>query len=141
MMTRREYFDQVVDPNYQDFLAEAMSFRRAINAAVTMYHFYERIYWYRKDNSPERLPGNGSVDDFRQSLVQQCEDLDLLWDVADSMKHQFLTRPKAQGRARVVFAATDTHLSQEYEMLVGDTGRTVENLLSTVRQFWLSSIE
>ena len=43
LSTPQWWFDNIVVPNYDDFLREPLSERRAFNAFVTTYHMYERL--------------------------------------------------------------------------------------------------
>src|SRR5437660_519105 len=93
MMTPQQYLAEVVEPNYDEFRASP-SLRRAINAATTTYHFYERLYWYFKEHNPGQLGGTRTEYEFRDYLIALHPDLRLLWDMADSVKHQRLRERK-----------------------------------------------
>jgi hypothetical protein len=85
------YFQEVVEPNAQEFLqAKNLGSRRlAFNAAVSLAHMVEHVFEARKDaaNSYQSHRSSGA---WRQALYSTCPDLELLVDVSNASKHAVL---------------------------------------------------
>ena len=83
-----------MEPNYADFIKDPKCIRKAANAVVTSYHFYERIFkYYEANGDPHNyLEGAKEHDDFRRALIAKCPELGRLADAADAVKHTLRKR-------------------------------------------------
>lgn len=129
------WFDEIVTPNYMDFLANPLSERHAFNAFVTTYHMGERLYWYYLETGSRHLGGRSEGDFLRYLRSRsQCPDLEELRNAANPAKHSYLraeapsfrTAYTASGQAQVSVAGP----------LVLPSGREVKDLLASVMMFW-----
>ena len=133
------WFDEIVVPNYRDFLGNALSQRHAFNAFVTTYHMWERLYWYYRETGSPHL-GAQSEEQFLKHLSSssQCPDLEELRNAANPVKHSYL---RAKAKAFPFYRTEYTSTGQTQVPVVGGSlilpsGREVNDLLGTVMQFW-----
>ncbi len=127
------WFEEIVEPNYQEFLQNRLSRRHAINAASTTYHFFERLYhYYSQEGRTSDLLGSTRLSDFRDALISKCPDLGLLREVANATKHHLIERKSS---SKVMTATGMTHVT-ETDLVVGDTGRQFSDVIGNVMRFW-----
>lgn len=118
----RVWLNEIVIGNRNDFLADPMSVRKAINAMITAYQFIDRVYHYGGKHAPSLLRGHSDYNAFRNSILKSCITFEILHDAADTLKHTVLTsRPGTLGGA----TATCVVLSTPAALEVANTSRTV----------------
>ena len=100
----RNFFDQHVLPNYDEWLAQPLDERRARNAVAEANNMAARVYLHWKDTDRARVFDANSESEYRDALATcECEDFALVRDVADAHKHLTLDR-----RSRRVSQASQT---------------------------------
>jgi hypothetical protein len=85
--TAREFFDEIVTPDFHDFLADTASLRKAFHCALSLYHLHE---WVFADHGSQL--GDASARDFDRRLCSQSTDFQLIRDIANAAKHMVLNR-------------------------------------------------
>ncbi len=96
----KDQFVADVLPPYHDFLADPTLEHRAKAAANALAHFAEHVFVYYHYHDPSVLAGTTRAADFVSYLArtEQCEELDIIWDLALAGKHRFLDRPASRQR-------------------------------------------
>lgn len=104
--TPKDQFVVDVLPCYRDFLADPTLEHRAKAVANALAHFAEHVFVYYQYHDPSVLAGTARAADFNSLLARtkQCEDLDVIWDLALAGKHRFITRRTS--RQRYISTAT-----------------------------------
>jgi len=140
LSTPQWWFDTIVVPNYDEFMRDPLSERRAFNAFVTTYHMFERLYWYYAETGSPHLGGR-SKDDFLNHLKSrtQCPELEEIGMAANSAKHSlrvskgkppsFVLQNTSTGHTQVAIAGSGP-------VLVLPSGRAVGAQLTKVMDFW-----
>ena len=108
MPNPRDFFEQMVKPPYEAWLADPLIEWKAKAATSNADILAERVfvYWNKKDQS--QVAGAKHVRDYRTHLRKNvCPDFGLVWDVHDGLKHMMLDRPNRQ-----VTSATQTGVGQ-----------------------------
>lgn len=96
LTTATEFWEQMAQPDYQDFEADTTDLRKAVHAASSLYHLYEWVF-RQYEATPSMVFGCTNSSDLRAHLVaNECPDFGLLRDLADANKHFRLDRPTAQ---------------------------------------------
>lgn len=141
-MGPREFRNEVVQPNCDDFLADYTSVRLAFNAIAAIDALAAQIYVWSKANNPGAVQGIRDDSLYRAALAQQDLDFALLRDVAKAQKHVHLEQgnPQVTNAHQVVNRGVGFgealgvgRLGGDPQVLiVTDTGRIhiVEDLLS-----------
>jgi hypothetical protein len=129
------WFNEIVVPNYKEFLFEELSQRRAFNAIVTTYHMWERLYWYYEENKSRHLRGM-SKPDFYTYLKSQCIDLDLLRGSVNAVKHTYRTSPGLSVATATGQAVLGSGSLGWDVLVIEPTGREVKDVLTKIAQFW-----
>ncbi len=94
--TAREFWEQVAQPDYRDFVADTADLRKAIHAGSSLYHLYEWVF-QQFESMPSRVFSCTSSSDLRAHLIaNECPDFGLLRDLADANKHFRVDRPSSQ---------------------------------------------
>ena len=83
----REYFDEVVEPDFVEANKNAESLRSAFHSASSLYHLHEFVF---ADHGLEF--GHKSARDFDKALCAISRDFQLIRDIANTAKHMELTR-------------------------------------------------
>ena len=94
--TAREFWEQVAQPDYRDFIIDTTDLRKSTHAALSLYHLHEWVFWRLQ---PTDQQGNTfpSEKEFARHLSQnECSDFALIADVANAQKHFALTRGNPQ---------------------------------------------
>jgi hypothetical protein len=96
----RTFYLLAVKPACDDFLANPLSVRCAMFAAIALHHLadYRALENYVGPDNHNAM--KRAVKEVRDSLVARCPDLALIGDIADAAKHSRLTTPN--GGARLV---------------------------------------
>lgn len=93
----RNFFEGHVKPNYQEWFADPLNERHAKNAFSDANIMAERVFHYWNDRDSNRLYAATGPTPYRKALVaNECEDFQLLWDIADGHKHVELNRKPRQ---------------------------------------------
>ena len=87
LATARDFLNEVVVKDVEDFSAESESLRKAFHCALSLYHLHE---WVFASHSSELT--HKSVRDFDKSLCASSVDFQLIRDIANAAKHMELTR-------------------------------------------------
>ena len=89
----RNFFDQHVLPNYDEWLAQPLDERCALNAVAAANNMAERVYHYWKDTDRAQVFDANTESKYRDELAtRECGDFGLVRDVADAHKHLTLDR-------------------------------------------------
>lgn len=100
-MTPREYFDRYVEPAYADWRANTLSERHAKIAANEINNMADYMLTHFTQHEPSKVygiskPDNAGLATYRRNLcLQECQDFQTVWDIADAHKHQALFRKSA----------------------------------------------
>ena len=117
------FFETVVAPTVDEFLANDQNIRRGFLAAIVLSHIAD--YWAADE-------GHSNAHRVRVSVADACPAFQLVWDVADAAKHQTLTkRPDTRtltnaGQVRAPAATFGSFLFGE--VAFGATGSPVKVL-------------
>ncbi|WP_152563279.1 hypothetical protein [Ruegeria halocynthiae] len=91
--TARQYFDQVVAYNVQQYKAQPTSLPAAFNLASSLFSMHEWM-WHTYGNA---LGANlGSARDFNSHVQTACPAFKHMRDLANASKHVFLSSPSTQ---------------------------------------------
>jgi len=139
------WFETIVEPNFEEYCSDRFSRRKAVNAIVTTYHFWERLYHFQNQvSSPPRKPSRESADLFRDKLIQARPHLGVLRDVTDAVKHQLRTRKGSKYSPTDSFIATSSTgvtATTPDGLEIGDTGLLVEAVLKDVIAYWREQLD
>ena len=161
-LTAKEYFTEIVVPSHERF-RENQKRNAAIEAALPAWHVHEWV-WY-EGNPVINTQSNKDYSMFRDQLINRCEELAWVRDIADAGKHRYLgrsadvqgmhLRPPTRGGLKMagggVLRATDRDGRHGYllatspggleiELADGST-RLVSTALTAVVKFWRSYFE
>jgi hypothetical protein len=134
-MTPGEWFSKIVEPNYQAFQANPDSERHAFNAILAVHHFWDRVYQYWERIDRSRLLGSATHADFLLVLIKRHGvEIEILNDVANALKHHFLTRRSLGRDPSQMWTATATDAIYQPpaaggELQIANTGRSVSDVL------------
>ena len=106
----KDQFVTDVLPPYHDFVAAPTLEYRAKAAANALAHFAEHVFVYYNYHDPSVLAGTTRAADFVSYLArtEQCDELDIIWDLALAGKHRILDR--SASRQRHITGATEAFL-------------------------------
>lgn len=89
----RNFYDNHVRPNYDDWLANPLDERLAKNAVAEANNMAARVFRHWRCLDPAQLYGAAREGEYRKELaVRECPDFALLRDVAEAHKHVVLDR-------------------------------------------------
>jgi hypothetical protein len=97
MSMPRDFFEKMVKPVYEAWLADPLiewKAKAAVSNADTM---AERVftYWEKQDNT--KVAKTRAAAQYRTHLRENvCADFGLIWDIHDGHKHVVLSRPNRQ---------------------------------------------
>lgn len=127
-----ECFRDDVEPNYLAFLEDPTAEWLANNAADAIARQIEWAHQYYIETDSSRLPGSGSLKAFRDHLsLNECPDLQLMWDLGAARKHRILTRNITD---RIVTSATSAYSIGEGHFIVD--GQSFDEALKRAVDFW-----
>jgi hypothetical protein len=86
-----ERFQQEIEPALDDYIRDPLSERLANNLARAIDHQTDWTFEYYKAVDPSRLGGSPDAKSFRQNLISQCQELQIMNDLSDAAHHRFLT--------------------------------------------------
>lgn len=127
---RKDY----IEPAFEEFVLDPLSERRANILASAIDHQADWTYEYVRANEPARLPGDGSLGDFRRDIFNRCPELRAMSDLSDASHHRFLTRKRDPGRT--VTTSTAAYLVEENELVVQGYDRAFMDLADKSLSFW-----
>lgn len=130
------WFEEIVEPNYKEYCHDPFSRRKAVNAIVTTYHFWERLYHFRKQTAPKSLAKLKNRDAFRDDLISNCPRLNLLRDVADATKHHLRERSPSAPFESLAQSSSAVTRQSPGGLEIDDTNILVEVLLRDVMGYW-----
>ena len=104
-MTPREFLENVVRPNVQDFDANYGSVRHAYNAVAAVDALAAHLYLWCKTNAPSEIADVSDDTHYRARLAQSSSDFRLLRDIAKAQKHVHLDRGPTEVTAAAQVAA------------------------------------
>ena len=104
-MTPREFLENVVRPNVQDFDANYGSVRHAYNAVAAVDALAAHLYLWCKTNAPSEIADVSDDTQYRARLAQSSSDFRLLRDIAKAQKHVHLDRGPTEVTAAAQVAA------------------------------------
>ena len=91
----RDFWTRIAQPDYEDFRDHPTDLRAAFHAAASLYHVVDWI-WGDYKGQPLKIFGTQTFAALRDHVIKnECDDLRLLRDVADSTKHFRLDRQSA----------------------------------------------
>jgi len=92
----RDFFENHVKPNYNDWLAAPLDQRLAKNAVADMNNMAARVFHHWGPGTAQVF-GAKNEGEYRAALAaNECADFGLIRDVADAHKHFRLDRPSRQ---------------------------------------------
>lgn len=91
-MTPREFLENVVRPNVEDFDANCGSVRHAYNAVAAVDALAAHLYLWCKTNASLEIADVSDDIQYRARLAQSSSDFRLLRDIAKAQKHAHLNR-------------------------------------------------
>lgn len=83
----REFFDEIVVPDFNEFKRDTSSLRTALHSALSLYHLHEWIFASHRCEL-----GHSKARDFDKALCADFQEFQLIRDVANAAKHMELTR-------------------------------------------------
>ena len=93
-MTPKEFLDEIVVPNIDEFKVNFSSLRHAYNAISSVDALAAHLYWWLKNTGVDLKETDDSA--YREKLSDQSSDFRLLRDIAKAQKHVKLERGKPQ---------------------------------------------
>ena len=95
-MMPREFHDQVVVPNRQDFAAHFQSLRHGLNAIATVDALAAHIFWALKLASSPAVAMLSMDDQYRHAIAGRNSAFRLVRDMAKAQKHVVLLKHNPQ---------------------------------------------
>jgi hypothetical protein len=100
-----DFLNQMVIPDYQEFLASSTDVRRAFHLACSLFHLRDWVYWDFKNSK-----GWTAEVQVQQHLENICQDFRLIRDIANASKHLKLV---SHGTPVTTAAATFATITRE----------------------------
>jgi hypothetical protein len=108
MPNPREFFEKMVQPSYEAWMAAPLIEWTAKSATSYADIMAERVFKYWENGDPGKIAGATTARQYREHLRHNvCSDFGLVWDIHDGLKHVKLSR-----RGREVTNATQTEIGQ-----------------------------
>jgi hypothetical protein len=82
----REYFDDVVVPDFDDFIGDTTSLRKAFHCANSLFHLHD---WVISEH-PEAFQNCKTARDLAKFLATQSSDFLIVKDLANATKHMHI---------------------------------------------------
>jgi len=100
--TPQQYWDGMVEPDYNDFLAQKGSLRRAYHCATSLFHMADWL-WIAHKTEIRAIYGlsatTKNADEFANVLEGLSADFHLVRTTANSTKHLKMNKPSSQPNA------------------------------------------
>ncbi len=126
-------YHEYVQPQCEEFLNDPFARWKADNAAKALNEHLEWTYKYVQQHDPSRLPGDGSITEFREEVFSHCPEARTMWDLADAAKHRFLTRNAA---VRIVRSSSDAYDEEEDGLAVPGYDVNMSNVVRRGMTYW-----
>jgi hypothetical protein len=97
-MTPREFLQQIILPNFDDFRNDCGNLRHAHNTISTVDALAAHLYVWAKAYNPGVVAAAKDDSHYRDELAKRDNSFSLLRDIAKAQKHVHLTRHKPQVR-------------------------------------------
>jgi hypothetical protein len=150
LMSAKSFFEKYLRPNFEEWTANPIDERRAMNAILSLSQMTD---WFYHENKSDlsKIASAKNLNDFREQLIQnKCSDFQYIWDVADAHKHFVLDRRSAKVKKaddvsvqKTSYFAEDyaaEEYSQDEDELVVDIGdgdlRSVMGYAQNVYKMW-----
>ena len=91
-MTPRQFLEEIVQPNVEEFHADDANMRHAYNAVAAVDALSAHIYFWCLANAPAEVAGLADDVQYRAALAARCDEFRLLRDISKAQKHVKLTR-------------------------------------------------
>lgn len=129
-----DVFTQSVEPAYDAYRASAGDERlaEALAHAISAHLEWTFRYYERADKS--RLAGSGTLDVYRKLLCARCPALQMMWDLARTTNHRFLSRNA--GPIRKERDAARNILDGGHELFVSQYHQPFGPNLERAMKFW-----
>jgi hypothetical protein len=88
-MTPYDFFDGFVLKNYQDWVDEPYSVRKAFNAAVSAFHLADHYFRYHRRSNAEFSKRYKHIGQFQAALTSQTPSFKVIQDMANAYKHLY----------------------------------------------------
>ena len=89
----KEFFEKIVKPTYEEYLAEPLKHHRVKNAVAQLDTMAERMWHWWHPREPGRVGNALSPRKYRQYLsAAECSDFQIVWDLHDNHKHVEISR-------------------------------------------------
>lgn len=85
-----EYFDNVVSPDFRDYVNDLGSLRKAFQCAGSLFHMHDWVY---REFFAE-IPDCKDEKAFSKKLAEQCSSFAIVRDIANASKHMILNSEK-----------------------------------------------
>jgi hypothetical protein len=115
-----DFLNQMVIPDYQDFLQCKTDVRLAFHSACSLFHLRDWIYCDFRQS--KRWTTKGQVQSFLES---KCADFRIIRDVANASKHLKLD-PRTAGTSMTTAGATFATITRNSAMTGYDSTRTYQ---------------
>ena len=90
----QEFWRDHVEPNCRDYAATPESIRLAMNAAVSLFHMADWVWKTYHKTDPGKVANTNSAPAYCDHLQDvECDDFELIRDVANAHKHLKLNAP------------------------------------------------
>ena len=130
--TAKDFFREIVIPQYNDFLANNASSRHALLTTIVCYHFYEWVHQKKF-----------TVDHFESVYPDQAEmanNLELARNITNGTKH--FKNKNVTTRTQVGFSSSfvDSSVSFERPLIIkaqDDNEKSADILLRELVEFWM----
>lgn len=144
--TARQFLEDLVEPDYDDFLKEPSSSRLAIHCALACWHLFEWVW-------EDVLEGDTSLwadihdsisdrNSFRAYALKTCPELDIMRDIANGSKH-FVAGPsstvkdsKRTGAFQPNAFQPDAFAIARLEVELANSRRFFDDCLEAAMTFW-----
>jgi len=152
-MDPKQYYDNFVKPNYDEFCADEGSIRKAFNSVVSLVHMTDNYFNYYKRRSDAKVSGFNELKDFQVHLAGLTPYFNDVQSMANAYKHLYTNSGKvhvtvASGGAVYVEEDSDGTENVDSESLDGASCSTVyylrkdgsslevKNALNEVMNIW-----
>ena len=124
-----------------------------MNAVLSLNHMADWFY-FRDCAGLPRIQATKKMNEFRTSLIEKCDDFQIIWDVADAYKHFMLSRTSAKAKkAEDISIQKTSYFAEDYaaeeysqvedELVVDIDGelRSVMSCAQNVYKMWECILE
>jgi hypothetical protein len=102
LASAKDFFNEVVEPNYNDFMRSRSTFRAAFNVSVSLFHMADWVFEHSKASAERALGTTFQARPELWRLVEsQVRRAAYIRDVANASKHVRLTHQPSSGLTRI----------------------------------------